>query len=88
MTESVNRRPRHRCLSPDRDVWRRAGVIAGRLARVQGHGKDGRHRLLNDTLIFLTAAKAGACVLTRNISDFDLLMQIEPKGSAVFYRTI
>lgn len=86
LIESVTRRPPHRCLSPDRDIWRRAGVIAGRLGRLQGYGREGRGRLLNDALIFLTAAKAGCCVLTRNIADFDLLMQVELTGHALFYR--
>jgi len=36
-------------------------------------------------LIFLTASRNGCVVLTRNVSDFDLLMQLDPKGHAVFY---
>jgi hypothetical protein len=41
--------------------------------------------MLNDALIYLSAAKHGCSVLTRNITDFDLLMQIAPTGNAVFY---
>jgi len=36
-------------------------------------------------LIFLTAAKNGCTVLTRNLSEFDLLMQLDPKGKVIFY---
>jgi hypothetical protein len=36
------------------------------------------------TLIFHSAARDGCTVLTRNISDFDLPMQLAP-GKAVFY---
>lgn len=36
-------------------------------------------------LIFLSAAKAGVTVLTRNILEFDLLMQLFPQGKAIFY---
>jgi hypothetical protein len=36
-------------------------------------------------LIFLTAAKNGCVVLTRNRSEFDLLMQLDPRGQAIFY---
>lgn len=36
-------------------------------------------------LISLTAAKHGCAVLTRNVADFDLLMQLAPGGKAVFY---
>lgn len=81
----VERRPRHRTLSPDAEVWREAGILAGMLARLQGYGKSERRRVLNDALIFLTAAKHGSVVLTRNVADFDLLMQLAPFGRAVFY---
>ena len=82
---SLEQRPPHRILNPDRDVWREAGVLAGLVARLQGYGKEAHRRVLNDTLIFLTAAKHGCCVLTRNLSDFDLLLQLEPRGRVLFY---
>jgi predicted nucleic acid-binding protein len=82
---SVERRPAHRIVNPDREVWREAGVIAGLLARLQQYGKAEQRRALNDALIFLSAAKAGLAVLTRNTSDYDLLMQLAPQGNVVFY---
>jgi predicted nucleic acid-binding protein len=82
---SIEQRPSHRIVNPDRDVWRDAGVVAGLLARLQRYRKTEQRRALNDALIFLSAAKAGLAVLTRNISDFDLLMQLVPQGKAVFY---
>jgi predicted nucleic acid-binding protein len=82
---SIRERPNHRIVNPDRQVWREAGMIAGLLARLQGYRKGEQRRALNDALIFLSAAKAGLAVLTRNISDFDLLMQLVPRGKAVFY---
>jgi predicted nucleic acid-binding protein len=85
---SVELRPAHRILTPDRDTWREAGILAGLLARLQQYGKNERRKTLNDALIFLSAARNGCVVLTRNVSDFDLLMQLDPKGQAVFYRSI
>lgn len=82
---SIELRPAHRILTPDRDIWREAGILAGLLARLQQYGKNEQRKALNDALIFLTAVKNGCVVLTRNISDFDLLMQLEAKGQAVFY---
>jgi predicted nucleic acid-binding protein len=82
---SIEQRPAHRTIMPDREVWQEAGVLAGLLARLQGCAKGERRKALNDSLIFLSAMKAGCAVLTRNISDFDLLMQLEPRGAAVFY---
>lgn len=85
---SIDLRPAHRILTPDRETWREAGVLAGLLARLQGYGKDKRHKALNDALIFLTAAKNGCAVLTRNVSEFDLLMQLDRRGQAIFYDSI
>jgi predicted nucleic acid-binding protein len=84
---SIELRPSHRILTPDRDAWREAGILAGLLARLQRYGKNEQRRALNDALIFLTAAKNGCVVLTRNLSDFDLLMQLDVSGQAVFYES-
>lgn len=82
---SLDARPPHRILTPDREIWREAGILAGLLARLQHYGKPERRKALNDALIFLTALKYGCVVLTRNLAEFDLLLQLEPKGRAVFY---
>ncbi|MGH9598896.1 MAG: type II toxin-antitoxin system VapC family toxin [Terracidiphilus sp.] len=85
---SIDLRPPHRILAPDRETWREAGILAGLLARLQRYGKNERRKALNDALIFLTAAKNGCVVLTRNLSEFDLLMQLDARGQAVFYESM
>ena len=85
---SIDLRPSHRLLAPDRDTWREAGIVAGLLARLQGYGKNEQRKALNDALIFLTAAKNGCVVLTRNLSEFDLLMQLDARGQAIFYDSV
>ena len=82
---SVERRPAHRILNPDREVWREAGILAGLLARLQQYGKQEQRRALNDSLLLLSAEKHGCVVLTRNTADFDLLMQLAPTSKAIFY---
>jgi predicted nucleic acid-binding protein len=82
---SLERRPEHRILNSGREVWREAGILAGLLARLQKYGKAEQRRTLNHALIFLSAAKNGCAVLTRNISDFDLLSQVVPASKAIFY---
>jgi predicted nucleic acid-binding protein len=72
-------------VNPDQRVWRDAGILAGLLARLQQYGKAEQRKSLNDALIFLSAAKAGLTVLTRNLSDFDLLLQLAPYGKVLFY---
>lgn len=88
VAKSIELRPEHRTLTPDRDIWREAGILAGLLARLQQYGKHEQRRALNDALIYLTATKHGCAVLTRNVSDFDLLMQLDTKGQAVFYDSL
>lgn len=83
---SIERRPEHRILNPDREAWREAGILAGLLARLQRYGRGEQRKALNDALIFLTAAKHGCAVLTRNVSDFDLLTQLDVRGRAIFYQ--
>ncbi len=85
---SIDARPAHRILTPDRETWREAGILAGLMARLQGYGRNGRRQALNDALLFLSAAKNGCAVLTRNVSDFDLLTQLDARGQAVFYDSL
>lgn len=63
-------------------------MLAGLLARLQSYGKNEQRKVLNDALIFLTAAKNGCFVLTRNLAEFDLLMQLDTRGHAIFYDSI
>lgn len=85
VAESIERRPAHRIVNPDRENWREAGIVSGLLARLQQYGKAEQRRALNDALLFFSAARAGLTVLTRNVSDFDLLQQLVPSGQVIFY---
>jgi hypothetical protein len=58
------------------------------LARLPRYGKNERRKALNDALVLLTAAKSGCVVMTRNVADFDLLMQLDSRGQAVFYNAL
>lgn len=81
----IERWPSHRIVAPDREVWMAAGVLSGLLARLQGYGRPERRKTLNDALIFATARKYGMTVLTRNVVDFDFLLQLDPSGHVAFY---
>ena len=82
----IERRPSHRTLATDSEIWREAGILSGTLARLQGYKSDQRRRVLNDALLFATARKHGCSVLTRNVLDFDFLQQLDPSGKVLFYR--
>ena len=81
----IDRRPSYRTITPDAEIWREAGILSGMLARTQGYGREQRHRVLNDALLFETARKYGCAVLTRNVVGFDLLQQLDPSGHVMFY---
>lgn len=82
----IERRPSYRTIVPDPEIWREAGILSGILARLQGYGKDHRRRALNDALLLASARKHGCVVLTRNVVDFDLLQQLHPAASVLFYK--
>jgi len=67
-----------RTLSPAGSLWIEAAVLAGILARTQGIPRPDRRKLLNDALLFLLTEDSGTVLVTRNIRDFDLLLQISP----------
>lgn len=78
--------PPHRIFVPDVEVLGRAALLSGILCRHQGYEKDGKLRALQDCVLFLQAQKLGLAVLTANIGDYDILLQLIPAGRALFYR--
>ena len=87
ITAVIDQRPTQRTIVPDVIVWREASILSGILARLQGFDKSQRRRLMNDALLFVTARRHGCTLLTRNVSDFDFMQQLEPAGRVLFYRT-
>lgn len=76
----------HRVFAPDADVLGQAAALSGLLCRLRGFAGDSKLRMLMDCMLFLQAAKLGLTVLTANLNDFDLLLQMVPSGRALFYR--
>jgi predicted nucleic acid-binding protein len=84
--KQIKAMPPHRTFAPDIEVLGRAALLSGILCRLQGYGKDGKLRALQDCVLFLQAQKLGLVVLTANVSDYDILLQLIPAGRALFYR--
>ncbi len=82
---TVERRPSHRIVVPDREIWMEAGILSGMLARLQNYASSDRRRAMNDALLLATARKYGLTVLTRNVVDFDWLQQLEPTARVLLY---
>ncbi len=84
--KQIKAMPRHRIFVPDSEVLGRAALLSGILCRLQGYQKDAKLRALQDCELFLQAQKLGLVVLTANVSDYDILMQLLPTGRALFYQ--
>ena len=76
----------HRIFAPDTEVLGRAALLSGILCRLQGYEKDGKLRALQDCVLFLQAQRLGLVVLTANVGDYDILLQLIPMGRVLFYR--
>jgi hypothetical protein len=84
--KQIKAMPPHRIFAPDMEVLGRAALLSGILCRLQGYERDGKLRALQDCVLFLQAQRLGLVVLTANISDYDILLQLIPIGRVLFYR--
>jgi len=84
--DQIEAMPDHRVFAPDAEVLGRAALLAGILCRVQGYARDARLKALQDCVLLLQAQKLGFAVLTANVAEFDLLLQLVPTGRVLFYR--
>jgi hypothetical protein len=56
------------------------------LSQLQGYARDMQLKALQDCTLFLQAQKLGLTVLTANLFEFDLLLQLVSGGRVLFYR--
>jgi hypothetical protein len=77
--------PGQRIIAPNDEMWLEGAILAGILARTQGLPKPERRKFLNDALMFLIAAEAGAVLVSRNAHDFDLLLQMKSDVGVLLY---
>ncbi len=82
------RMPPERLVQPSPAAWDGAGALTGTLARTQGLAKGAHLALVLDAAILLTALERDAVVLTANVHDFDLLLQLRPEARALLYRPV
>ncbi len=86
ITGQIRAMPEHRMFTPDAEVLGRAALLAGILSRLQGYARDARLKALQNCVLFLQARKLGFTVLTANLAEFDLLLQLVPDGRVLLYR--
>ncbi len=85
--KQIRAMPPHRIFAPDTEILGRAALLSGILCRLQGYEKDGKLRALQDCVLFLQAQKLGLVVLTANVGDYDILLQLILAGRVLFYRS-
>ena len=85
--KQIGAMPPHRIFAPDAEVLGRGAPLSGMLCRRQGYEKDGSLRALQDCVLFLQAQKPGLVVLTTNVGDYDILLQLIPTARVLFYRS-
>jgi predicted nucleic acid-binding protein len=78
--------PPHRVVAPDPDILGRAALLSGIACRLQGYAADHKFRALHDCVLLLQAQKLGLTLLTANVGDFDVLLQLLRSGRVLFYR--
>jgi predicted nucleic acid-binding protein len=74
-----------RVISPSERAWTEAALLAGILRRTQGFDEMKTRSLLSDALMLMTAREHGASLLTRNVSDMDLLTALRPDAKLALY---
>ena len=67
-----------RVLVPSALVYEEAGEVLRRLQASRGYTLGGKHSLVNDVLIALSARMIGATVITRNARDFEAIAGVRP----------
>lgn len=72
-------------LTPTHNDWELANALLSVLSRTNGFDKVKRRELLGDALLYASARAVRACVVTADISDFDLFEQALPGGQVLYF---
>lgn len=65
--------------------WIKAGALAGILSRTQGFAADHRRALLIDAAVFVAAQENELVLVSGNLRDMDLLLQIGGPARVLLY---
>jgi hypothetical protein len=96
----LDRMTMDRTVAPSAAAWTGAAILAGILARTQGLARPKRaltaeqeccqqgqrRELLLDALLYLTAVEQDMLLISANIRDMDLLLQLRQTENILLYR--
>ena len=83
---AIDEIPTHRVSEPSTQAIVDAGILTGIVARLRNLPSTQRQPLFNDAALFFQAFENGCCILSRNIADFDCVLQLVPTGRVLLYR--
>lgn len=87
ISDTIASMTEHRTSAPDMDVLGRAAILNGVICRLQHYADEQKRKCLQDCTLYLQGLKNGLVILTRNVKDFDMCLQLVPAGRVIFYRT-
>lgn len=88
LAAAIEAMPARRVHAPGTPAWAEAGILAGLLQRMRTLPSDSARACLDDALLLVQARDQGAALLTANVRDFDILLQLVPAAQVVFYRAV
>src|SRR5947207_1244994 len=80
----IELRPRHKTITPDAGIWREAGILSGIVSRLQGYGKDGRVRILNDAILYASDGQDVCSFLTRIVFIVNVFMLLQLNSTILY----
>lgn len=86
ISDLIRAMPPHRIFAPEPETLAKAALMAGLMCRLLGYAADKRMKALQDCILFLQAQRNGFVLLSRNIVDFDYMLQLRPEGRVLLYR--
>ena len=85
IAQAIDDVPSHRLAAPSCQCVVEAGILSGVVARLRTFADEQRQAFFNDAVLFLQAVEQGCCLLSRNVADFDCLLQLVPAGRVILY---
>ncbi|MEL4375149.1 type II toxin-antitoxin system VapC family toxin [Brucella cytisi] len=86
ISDTIGAMTDHRTSVPDVEILGRAAILNGVICRLQHYSDDQKRKCLQDCTLYLQGLKNGFVILSRNVKDFDMCLQLVPQGRVIFYR--
>lgn len=86
ISDTIESMTEHRTAAADIDILGRAAILNGVICHLQHYSDGQKRKCLQDCTLYLQGLKYGLVILSRNVKDFDMCLQLVPTGRLLFYR--